>query len=118
MKKKGSIEVCDCLFHLWGLQGLFQGHRRDDRTHKHAHKRTDGEREREFRIDPSTRFQPKEYSQIGQGVRIHLLPQYMSDFIFTGCLASHCGQKRNANKAYYTFVQFTAKYVLLNVSLF
>lgn len=65
MKKKGSIEVCDCLFHLWGLQGLFQGHRRDDRTQTRT--QTDRQREREFRIDPSTRFQPEGYSQIGQG---------------------------------------------------
>lgn len=68
MKKKGSIEVCDCLFHLWGLQGLFQGHRRDDRTHKHAHKRTDGERERES--SESTRvlvFSLKDILRLGRG---------------------------------------------------
>ena len=45
LKKKGerrkwSIEVYDCLFHLWGWQGLFEGHWRDNLTHTHTHTRT------------------------------------------------------------------------------
>lgn len=64
------------------------------------------------RIDPSAHFQSKGSSQIGHGVKIHLLLQYMSDFIFTACPASRCGQKKNTNKAYYTFVQFIAKYLV------
>ena len=33
LKKKWSIEVCDCFFHLWGLQG----HWRHTHTHTHTH---------------------------------------------------------------------------------
>lgn len=45
------------------------------------------------RIDPSVHFQSKGYSQIGHRVKIHLLLQYMNDFIFPSRLASHCEEK-------------------------
>lgn len=73
VRKKWSIEVCNCFFHLWGLEGLFEGHWRYEHTHTLSH---------------TASIQVLIFSLK------HIHTNFIHCFIFTDCLASHCGQNK------------------------